>query len=106
MNLSLSCHAEENALIKYRTKLRVRDRKEIARRKLHMVVIRINAHDELVNSKPCTNCIKLMKEFGIRKVSYSTPQGMVTELVKNIVSQPSVGYRSIERAINILNELV
>jgi len=40
-----------------------------------MIVIRINKHDELLNSKPCPECerflFKCMNEYGLRKVVYS-----------------------------------
>lgn len=102
----LARHAEENALEKYRSKIGFRDRKAVSPRKLRMIVIRINAKGELVNSKPCSNCVKIMKEYGIRKVTYSTPEGMVTESIETINSTPSVGQRSVDRAISILDEMV
>jgi deoxycytidylate deaminase len=106
MGLKLARHAEENALSKYEASLGVRDRKPVARRKLHMVVIRINAEEELVDSKPCSNCVRLMRAFGIRKVTYSTVAGLITESLTTIESQPSVGQRSVERAISILDEML
>lgn len=40
-----------------------------------MVVVRINKHGELLNSKPCPDCerflFKCMNEYGLRKVVYS-----------------------------------
>uniref|UniRef100_A0A6C0JJ68 CMP/dCMP-type deaminase domain-containing protein n=1 Tax=viral metagenome TaxID=1070528 RepID=A0A6C0JJ68_9ZZZZ len=41
-----------------------------------LIVYRYNAHDELMNSKPCSECHifleKCMKEYGLRKVIFST----------------------------------
>jgi hypothetical protein len=40
-----------------------------------MIVVRINKHGELLNSKPCPDCerflFKCMNEYGLRKVIYS-----------------------------------
>jgi len=40
-----------------------------------LIVYRYNAHDKLLNSKPCHDCQmfldKCMKEYGLRKVIYS-----------------------------------
>jgi hypothetical protein len=40
-----------------------------------MVVVRINRNDELLSSKPCSDCerflFKCMNEYGLRKVVYS-----------------------------------
>jgi hypothetical protein len=40
-----------------------------------MVVVRINKNDELLSSKPCSDCerflFKCMNEYGLRKVVYS-----------------------------------
>lgn len=40
-----------------------------------MIVVRVNKHDELLNSEPCNACKlfleKCMREYGLRKVIYS-----------------------------------
>lgn len=40
-----------------------------------LLVIRVNKHGELLNSKPCAGCekflTKCMREYGLRKVIYS-----------------------------------
>ena len=41
------------------------------RKKLKILVIRVS-DGKLANSKPCVNCIKLMKQANIYKVYYST----------------------------------
>jgi deoxycytidylate deaminase len=105
--LAFALHAEENALIKYKEIETIRGRKKISPRKLHIVVIRINSHDEITNSKPCSHCVEVMRNFGIRKVTYSTNDGkLITENLYEIESHTSAGYRSTERAINIINEIL
>jgi len=119
----LSKHAEENALMRYYSTCKSNYRRyldgnrsyvnckrniNIPIRKLKIVVIRTNSYGELLDSKPCSHCVNVMKSYGIKKVIYSTKssdntQCMITESIATIVSRPSVGYRSIERSINILN---
>lgn len=40
-----------------------------------MVVVRVNKHDEILSSEPCSDCklflFKCMNEYGLRKVIYS-----------------------------------
>jgi deoxycytidylate deaminase len=105
--LVLARHAEENALEKYHSCIGIKGRKKIAPRKLHMIVIRINSVGDLTESKPCSHCVDVMRSYGIRKVTYSTKEGtFVTESLAVIISQPSVGYRSVDRAINILDNMI
>lgn len=105
--LVLACHAEENALHKYHSCAGVRGRKKITPRKLHMVVIRINSEGNLTESKPCSHCVDVMKSYGIRKVTYSTKNGaLVTERLSTIITQPSVGYRSVERSLIALDAII
>ena len=105
--LVLARHAEENVLARYSKLLKKVDAKSYKKRKLCLLVIRINAHGELTESKPCSHCVEVLKEYGIRKVSYSTKEGIiVTESLDNITTQPSVGYRSVERALVILDEML
>lgn len=44
-----------------------------------MVVIRIGLGGDLVDSTPCTECIRRMKEIGIRKICYSVPGGVIID---------------------------
>ncbi|CAH6419478.1 Hypothetical protein HVR_LOCUS658 [uncultured virus] len=105
--LVLSRHAEENVLEKYHHRIGVKGRKKVAHRKLQMIIIRVNAVGDMVESKPCSHCVEVMKSYGIRKVTYSTSSGvMITESLSIIITQHSVGYRSVERAINILDEML
>jgi hypothetical protein len=40
--------------------------------KIQIIVIRSDKFGNLKNSKPCSNCIRLMRMIGIRKITYST----------------------------------
>ena len=60
-----SIHAEHDAI--YNCKSRFR---KIKTKNLKMIVIRISATDQLLNSKPCLNCTHLIREYGIRKIYY------------------------------------
>ena len=105
--LVLARHAEENALEKYRALLRTSRQKKISKRKLHMYVVRINAKGELTESKPCSHCVEVLREYGIRKITYSTREGtLITESLSKIQTQASVGYRSVERSLDMLNEML
>ena len=37
----------------------------------NLIVIRINKQKEIMNSRPCSNCLTMMQSAGIRKVSYT-----------------------------------
>ena len=107
MGMVLARHAEENALEKYKSSIGLHGRKEISLRKLTLCVIRINALGELTESKPCAHCAEVFRSFGIRKVAYSTRNGNILTISLNkLVTEPSVGYRSMETAINILDEMI
>lgn len=103
----LARHAEENVLQKYHSKIGTQGRKVITPRKLHMYVIRINKAGEITESKPCSHCAQILRNYGIRRVTYSTKEGsLVTESLETIKTEPSVGYRSVERVMNILDEIL
>jgi deoxycytidylate deaminase len=100
----LSQHAEETVLHNYEKRKFLH--KKIPIRKLHLIVIRVNSFEDLCESKPCQNCLRLLQQYGIRKVTYSTANGLlITENIATMESTPSVGYRSAERIIDLLNEL-
>ena len=78
-SLYKTIHAEINLL------------KSLKRQLLHgyntvdIIVIRINKSSDLRNSRPCSDCIKYLKELGIRKVYYSNSDGnIVYEKVKDM----------------------
>lgn len=52
-----------------------------------MYVVRINGNDELLDSKPCNECLNAMKYMGINRVYYSLSNGdIIVEKVKNMES--------------------
>lgn len=68
--------------------------------KMDIVVIRVNPAGELVNARPCYNCLDMMKAVGIRKVHYSVEGDIVTEKVDKMVSiNASSILRHIERQV-------
>ena len=54
--------------------------------KMDIFVIRLNANDELVNSRPCYNCLNMMKAVGIHRVFYSVDGGIECERVVSMIS--------------------
>lgn len=100
----LSQHAEQDVLDKYEKRKFLY--KKIPVRKLHMIVIRVNNAGDLCESKPCQNCLRLLRDYGIRKVTYSSENGLlITEHIAHMEGTPSVGYRSAERIITLLDEI-
>lgn len=65
------------------------------RKKLEMVVIRVNNSGNLMNSKPCNSCLYYLKLFGIKSIYYSDEHGeIVKEKINDIeVSHNSIGHR-------------
>jgi hypothetical protein len=67
---------------------------------MDIIVIRVNSNGELVNARPCYNCLDMMKAAGIRKVHYSVKEGIITEKVSNMVSiNASAIFRHIEKKV-------
>ena len=42
-----------------------------------IVIVRYDSNGKLKNAKPCSICSTAIRDFGIRKVLYSTPEGMM-----------------------------
>lgn len=71
--------------------------KDLKSLKLDVIVIRVNSLGNLVNSRPCYNCLKMMKELGINKIYYSTEDGIKHEKIKYMASIcASAAQRSFE----------
>jgi hypothetical protein len=64
--------------------------------KYSILVIRVGKDNKLVNARPCYKCLEMLKVCNIKKVYYSTPEGIVCERVKNMVS---INASSISRYI-------
>jgi deoxycytidylate deaminase len=90
----IAIHAEMAAISYYKSMTKYKPRG-----KLCLIVVRFDANNNLVESKPCSDCIKAMLDFGIHSVKYTTSDGgIVTEKVKNIDSRESVAFKTM-RAI-------
>jgi deoxycytidylate deaminase len=64
-------------------------------KKLNILVIRVNSKNELVNSKPCENCIYYLRLYGIKNVYYSNENG---EIVKEKITDIENEHQSISHA--------
>uniref|UniRef100_A0A6C0EBP2 Uncharacterized protein n=1 Tax=viral metagenome TaxID=1070528 RepID=A0A6C0EBP2_9ZZZZ len=111
-----SLHAEAHAIIKYFGKSFYFDKNknltylnEKKKKKIDLIVIRINKSGHACNARPCYNCLTMMKAVGIRKVYYSitlniqtnninfSPIKLVCENVKDMISiQTSVINRFLD----------
>ena len=63
-------HAEPMAI------LRVKNKRLLKNSSIY--VCRINKHNELMLSKPCKTCMKIIKSFGISEINYSIYGGWTT----------------------------
>ena len=52
--------------------------------KTKLIVIRIDAYGNLCDSKPCKECISVIKSFGIKKIYYSIAGGLLVENILKI----------------------
>ena len=64
-------------------------------RTFDMIVVR-KYNDHLAESKCCHHCIHMMKLVGIRKVYYSTNEGIVMEHVATMTNNPSSGRKKLK----------
>lgn len=106
---SLSCHAETSALNKYYKKSYKKNYQQIPLSKLTLVVIRVDAENNLIESKPCSQCIQKIHESGIKKVSYSTNSGIiVTQSVKSLIEEarPSRANMVLIRLLDEINDCI
>ena len=69
-------------------------------KKYNILVIRVNHNGELVNARPCHNCVDMLQSCGIKTIYYSTENGIIGEKVNNIISINSSSVsRLIERTV-------
>ncbi len=71
-------------------------------RKINIMVIRVTRNDKLANARPCRNCVKMMKDLGVKRVHYSTGNDdeIITENIKDMFSiQDSSSNRHFTRMI-------
>jgi hypothetical protein len=70
-------------------------------KKLDLIVIRVDKTGKICNSRPCFNCLDMMKAVNIRRVHYTTDDGVIiTEQVKDMIS---IQASSVTRHIHELN---
>lgn len=99
----LSKHAEENVLERY---LNSKYRNIYKPHQLTLVVVRIN-NGSLVDSKPCSHCVEVMRKLGIGKVIYSSTDGsLIKESLSSITPLSSTGYGSANRIVTELNRII
>lgn len=55
-------------------------------KKIKLIVIRIDKEGNLKNSKPCNNCLHIMKLFGVKAVYYSDEEGNINKSKINSIS--------------------
>jgi hypothetical protein len=62
---------------------------------MNILIIRYNSNGELMSSKPCRDCIELLRTIGIQRIYYSTDQHQIVfERLDTISSKHiSWGYR-------------
>lgn len=103
-----SLHAEAHAILEYFGKDLMYSAKNgggffVAKNKkikCDLVVIRINREDKICKSRPCYNCLAMMKSVGIRKVYYSdNNQNIICENVKDMIS---INASSVTKMIDCL----
>jgi cytidine deaminase len=78
-NINQSIHAEEMAINNYLQKLYKKKRREI-RKTVDILVIRIGANGNLLNSKPCKHCVLMMmnvNQLNIKNIYYSDDNGII-----------------------------
>lgn len=79
-------HAEQECINKYKNKIR-KYKKD--KKKFNLLVIRLSTQNKLLNSKPCHECCRVLKESGIiNKIYYSNENGhIITERINNFNSE-------------------
>jgi hypothetical protein len=65
--------------------------------KFDLIVVRVSAHGDLCNSRPCFNCLEMMRAVNIKRVFYvDNKSNIVCENVRDMISmQASVVTRLI-----------
>jgi hypothetical protein len=72
-----------------------------SKKKIDLVVIRINKSGDLCNARPCYKCLNFMKLVNINKVYYSiSSDKIISENVKNMISIQS---SNLTRTLDLFN---
>lgn len=65
-------------------------------------LVRLNRHDELNESRPCIHCCAVLREFGIKKVVYTTDTHYESvKLIHYIPRRNTMGYNYIKVLLGI-----
>lgn len=66
-------------------------------KKITLYVVRIDQHNNIKNSAPCIDCIKMIRLFGIKRIIYSDDDGNFQKIKPHNYTKihTSVGRRSI-----------
>jgi deoxycytidylate deaminase len=62
----------------------LQDRSITATKGADLFIVRLNTFG-MGNSKPCLQCLETLKAFGVKRVFYTTPNGVRSEKVKDMV---------------------
>ena len=54
--------------------------------KYNILVVRVTFDNKMENARPCYNCLDMMRACGIKKIYYSTKNGIICEKINNMVS--------------------
>lgn len=65
-------HAELDCLLKY-------DKQDLS--DYEMIVLRVDKKSKLNNSKPCSGCASLIRQFNLKNVYYSNSHGKIESLI-------------------------
>ena len=86
-----SCHSEMSVL-KYIQSNKFHDKRKI--RKYTIWNIRWTKQGQIMNSKPCVHCQKVLLHIGINKIVFSTDHGyFIKTTLASLTCQLSSGYR-------------
>lgn len=76
--------------------------KKIRNRNVDIYVIRINAENDLLNSRPCQDCLRALRKMGVDRVFYSNTDGdIVMEKVCDMESTHLSHHQSIHNVDHV-----
>lgn len=72
-------HISENMHSELASVFKVKDKRVLQGTTIY--IYRENKNGHFANCKPCPMCHKILKEYGVKKMIYTTDQGLIEELV-------------------------
>ncbi|AYV85889.1 MAG: cytidine and deoxycytidylate deaminase [Solivirus sp.] len=75
---SYSTHAEIDALYK--------SRKISKRKRIYLIVVRLNKNGNFINSKPCNSCIHALKRSNITRIYYTNDKSQIVYEPTNLIN--------------------